>query len=142
MPDDTSIAYCLDDQIGYLLRLASQRHIAIFQQHMLHELTPTQFAALIRLSEVGCCSQNDLGRRINVDVATIKGVVDRLAARQLVRISKNPSDRRQKIVCIAKPAKVILTALRTAGLEISRATLAPLSSDERTQLAGLLHKLT
>ena len=70
--------YRLDDQAGYLLRLASQRHAAIFQSLTLEGLTPTQFSALIRISEQGQCSQNHLGRLAAMDVATIKGVADRL----------------------------------------------------------------
>ena len=40
--------YRLDEQVGYLLRQASQRHAALFQSRIPHRLTPTQFAALIR----------------------------------------------------------------------------------------------
>ena len=37
--------YRLDDQVGYKLRLASQRHLEIFSQH-LSDITPTQFSIL------------------------------------------------------------------------------------------------
>ena len=71
--------YVLDDQVGFLLRVALQRHTAIFTTRMIEGLTQTQFAALAKLHEVGPCSQNHLGRLIYLDAATIKGVVDRLA---------------------------------------------------------------
>ena len=45
--------YTLDAQIGYLLRLASQRHAAIFQAHTIDGLTAQQFAALVRIGEAG-----------------------------------------------------------------------------------------
>ena len=51
---------------------------------MIEGLTQTQFAALAKLHEVGPCSQNQLGRLIYLDAATIKGVVDRLSARGFV----------------------------------------------------------
>src|SRR5215467_4719631 len=73
--------YVLDAQIGFLLRVAMQRHTAIFMSRMVEQLTQTQFAALAKLYEVGACSQNQLGRLIYLDAATIKGVVDRLQAR-------------------------------------------------------------
>ena len=76
--------YVLDDQIGYLLRLANQRHTLIFQEQAVLELTPTQFSAMVRLLDEGECSQNELGRRTAMDVATVKGVVDRLRAKGLV----------------------------------------------------------
>ena len=75
--------YVLDDQVGFLMRVAMQRHTAIFMSRMIEGLTQTQFAALAKLYEVGPCSQNHLGRLIYLDAATIKGVVDRLRVRGL-----------------------------------------------------------
>src|ERR1039458_7512759 len=78
--------YVLDDQVGFLLRVALQRHTSIFTTRMIEGMTQTQFAALAKLHEVGPCSQNHLGRLIYLDAATIKGVVDRLGARGLTSI--------------------------------------------------------
>jgi hypothetical protein len=69
--------YHLDDQIGYILRRVTQRHLAIFAA-LIPEVTTTQFAVLARLAEIGPQSQNHLGRATAMDAATIKGVVDRL----------------------------------------------------------------
>src|SRR5690242_21714054 len=85
--------YVLDDQVGFLLRVAMQRHTAIFTSRMLDSLTQTQFAALAKLYEVGACSQNQLGRLICLDAATIKGVVDRLSLRRLVTVVNDTVDR-------------------------------------------------
>jgi len=41
--------YRLDDQVGFLLRVAMQRHTAIFMSRMIEGLTQTQFAALAKL---------------------------------------------------------------------------------------------
>ena len=75
--------YVLDNQAGFLMRVAMQRHTSIFTSRMVEGLTQTQFAALAKLYEVGPCSQNHLGRLIYLDAATIKGVVDRLARPRL-----------------------------------------------------------
>src|ERR1019366_9147390 len=64
--------YVLDDQVGFLLRVALQRHTSIFMARMIEGLTQTQFAALAKLYEVGPCSQNHLGRLIYLDAATIR----------------------------------------------------------------------
>lgn len=45
--------YNLDEQVGYLLRLANQRHASLFQKHTIENLTPTQFSALMRISQHG-----------------------------------------------------------------------------------------
>ena len=76
--------YVLDEQAGFQLRVAMQRHTSIFTARMIEGLTQTQFAALAKLHEVGSCSQNHLGRLIYLDAATIKSVVDRLGARGFI----------------------------------------------------------
>ena len=77
--------YRVDQQIGFLLRQANQRHVAIFTNRMGDRLTTTQWAALSKLKEIQPTSQNQLGRETAMDVATIKGVVDRLVARDFIR---------------------------------------------------------
>ena len=68
--------YVLDEQIGFILCQVVQRHVALFDRLMGGDLTPTQWAALSKLAEVGTCSQNQLGRLTAMDVVTIKGVID------------------------------------------------------------------
>jgi len=50
------------------------------------ELTPTQFAALARLRELGDTTQNQLGRLTAMDPATIQGVIQRLLLREMDRM--------------------------------------------------------
>ena len=134
--------YNLDEQIGYILRLASQRHASIFQEMMTNRLTPTQFAALTRIAEVGPCSQNHLGRLTAMDVATIKGVIDRLAARELVELTPDPLDRRRTSIALSKKGRKLLSEVQSIGLSISEATLSPLTSNEKKTFMRLLSKLT
>ncbi len=134
--------YRLDDQIGFLLRLASQRHAAIFQGLISEELTPTQFAAIMRVAEHGELSQNQLGRLTAMDVATIKGVVDRLVKKGLLDLSPDPQDRRRVTIQLSDKAAAMLEALEEAGHAISRDTLEPLSAEERRTLLRLIQKIT
>src|SRR3954468_10591929 len=64
------LGYRLDEQMGFLLRVAMQRHTAIFMANMVEDLTQPQFAALAKLLEIGPSTQNHLGRRICLDPAT------------------------------------------------------------------------
>jgi len=134
--------YHLDNQIGYLLRLANQRHSLIFQHHSLMELTPTQFAALIRLNEEKLCSQNSLGRKISVDVATIKGVVERLKKKGLVALQPDPNDKRRTLISLKPKAKLLMDELFSVGNTISDETLRPLTAAERERLLQLLNKIS
>ena len=49
--------YTLERQVGFMLRLAQQRHTTIFASRMIEELTPTQWAAIAKLKEIGPSSQ-------------------------------------------------------------------------------------
>ena len=131
----------LDDQVGFQLRVAMQRHTSIFMSRMVASLTQTQFAALAKLFEVGPCSQNQLGRLIFLDAATIKGVVDRLGARGFVTTTADPEDRRRLAVTLTEAGrKVTQMAIRVAD-EITRATLVPLTPEERRKFVEMLKKI-
>ena len=133
--------YVLDNQVGFLLRLANQRHASIFQQSAPFDLTPTQFAALMKLAESGACSQNELGRRTAMDVATIKGVVDRLKKKGLVNQEPDPNDKRRSMLSVSKEAGGHIRKLGQIGHQISDETLSPLSEKEQVQFLSLLKKL-
>ncbi|MEO0386067.1 MAG: MarR family winged helix-turn-helix transcriptional regulator [Pseudomonadota bacterium] len=140
-PAKTSVPYVLDHQVGYLLRLASQRHAAIFQKHSLDGLTPTQFSTLIRVSEAGPVSQNHLGRLAAMDVATIKGVVDRLRAKGLMASRPDTVDKRRSIITLTVAGQALIADLTALGRAITEETLEPLSEAERQTLVALLQKL-
>ncbi len=87
--------YILEEQIGFLIRRAHQRASAIFEQVMDgFDVTPVQYAALAKLHDLGPTSQNQLGRMVGIDPATMFGVAGRLAKRGLVSPSVDPNDAR------------------------------------------------
>ncbi len=110
--------YVLEDQVGFLLRQAHQRHTTIFATEMIEELTPTQWAALAKLTELGACSQNHLGRQTAMDAATIKGVIDRLTGRGFTTTGPDPLDGRRLLVALTR-AGVELTNARRRSLRSS-----------------------
>jgi DNA-binding MarR family transcriptional regulator len=133
--------YLLDEQIGFLLRVAMQRHTAIFMSQMVEGLTQTQFAALAKLYEVGACSQNHLGRLIYLDAATIKGVVDRLALRGFVTAMGDPTDRRRRAVALTENGRRATESAMLVAAKITAATLTPLTGEEQRVVQRLLKKL-
>ncbi|GLK73864.1 MarR family transcriptional regulator [Ancylobacter dichloromethanicus] len=137
----TDNTYRLDEQVGFLIRSANQRHTALFGARMIEGLTPPQFAALAKLSEVGPCSQNRLGRLVCLDAATIKGVVDRLAARGLVLATDDPLDRRRLAVDLSERGRAVAATAIVVARDISEAMLEPLTPAEREQAIRLLRKL-
>jgi MarR family transcriptional regulator, lower aerobic nicotinate degradation pathway regulator len=143
VPADSSEqgGYVLDDQAGFLMRIAMQRHTSIFTSRMVAELTQTQFAALAKLYEVGPCSQNHLGRLIYLDAATIKGVVDRLHVRGFVTALNDPNDRRRRAVALTERGRQVTEEATQVAGDITATTLAPLTAEEQRQIVKLLRKL-
>jgi MarR family transcriptional regulator, lower aerobic nicotinate degradation pathway regulator len=133
--------YVLEEQIGFILRQVWQRHAAIFAGGIGANLTPTQWAALAKLAETGPCSQNQLGRLTAMDVATIKGVIDRLTARGLTETSADPQDGRRLKVSLTRTGRELAEKVASNALAITRETLAPLDASERETLTALLSKL-
>jgi len=134
-------AYILDEQIGFILRQVWQRHTTIFARDIGINLTPTQWAAVAKLAETGPCSQNQLGRLTAMDVATIKGVIDRLSVRGLTETSPDPEDGRRLLVSLTRAGQQLAEKAAPNALAISKETLAPLDTRERDTLLALLNKL-
>ena len=133
--------YVLAEQVGFLMRVAMQRHTAIFMSRMIAGLTQTQFAALAKLLEAGPCSQNQLGRLIFLDAATTKGVVDRLATRRLITALPDPHDRRRRAIALTKLGRSVAARATRVARRITRDTLVPLSAAEQNSVLRLLKKL-
>jgi MarR family transcriptional regulator, lower aerobic nicotinate degradation pathway regulator len=133
--------YRLDDQIGYVLRRVTQRHLAIFAA-AIPEVTTTQFAVLARLAEIGPVSQNHLGRETAMDAATIKGVVDRLAKLGYVATNADPADRRRLTVSLTEAGSSLYSARVGTARQVTASTVAPLTADEARLLTSLLLRLT
>jgi DNA-binding MarR family transcriptional regulator len=132
--------YHLQEQIGFVLRKAHQRHVAIFAAHV-GDLTPPQFAALAQLHEGGETSQNQLGSLIGMDAATVKGVIDRLKARGLVELSKHEADKRRLLVNLTAEGRQTIERLIPLARQATEETLAPLNAKEAATLTRLLAKI-
>lgn len=132
--------YRLEDQIGFKLRLANQRHIELFTR-MMPEVTPTQFAVLARLRETGPLSQNHLGRLVGMDAATTKGVVDRLRAKGLVQAVRSETDLRRLDISLTPEGAAFADRAVGVAAQISEATAQNLTPRELERLLALLDKL-
>ena len=133
--------YRLDEQVGFILRQASQRHAAIFVSGIGCDLTPTQWAALAKLHEAGPLSQNRLGRATAMDAATIKGVVDRLTRRGLLTAEPDAADGRRLLVALTAEGAEWVRRLAPHAHAVTADTLAPLAPEEQRALVSLLLRL-
>jgi DNA-binding MarR family transcriptional regulator len=141
--DPPSSDYVVEDQIGHLLRRAHQRATAIFLAELGEKfsVTPTQYAALVKLHDLGEISQNRLGRLTAMDPATIQGVIKRLEERQLIERSGDPADRRRTTLRLSAEGEKLVVAMIPNGVKVSEVTLAPLDAAEREAVHALLRRL-
>jgi DNA-binding MarR family transcriptional regulator len=133
--------YVLEDQVGFILRGVSQRHLSLFSR-LIPDLTPTQFSALSKLCQLGQASQNELGRLTAMDAATIKGVVDRLKLRELISSEPLSSDLRRLILKPTSAGRQLYNEVVMAAHAVTKDTLEPLSDKEKEVFLDLLKKLT
>jgi DNA-binding MarR family transcriptional regulator len=138
---DQHAQYMLGEQIGFYLRQANQRHVAIFASLISEKLTTTQWAALVKLRDLQPCSQGNLGRETAMDMATIKGVVDRLVKRGLVHTAPDPTDARRLVLTLTAEGDATVSRNLSIALQISQETLGTLTPAERMMLMELLRKI-
>ena len=131
--------YVLEQQVGFLLRCAHQRATEAFNSVMApFAVTPTQFAALAKIDDLGSVSQNRLGRLTAMDPATISGVVGRLIARGFVRQSPDRNDARLLRLALTSAGRSATAEMKAVAAKVSQRTLAPLRPE---QCAALLRAL-
>ena len=142
LPAKAAHAYVLEAQVGFLLRCAHQKATEIFNAVMEpFGVTPTQFAALSKLDDLGSVSQNQLGRLIAMDPATISGVIGRLIARGYVRQSPEPRDARLVLLALTASGRAAVRDMKAVAAQVSERTLAPLTREETAVFVKALAKI-
>lgn len=132
----------LHERIGHVLRRAYQRHVAIFQQAMAeYKLTAAQFIVLATLLESGEVSQSDLVRQTAIDQTTIRGIIDRLKARNLLITTVDPADARKVTVSLTPEGRTLTAGASEQVDRISDETFNGLNGAERVAVLYLLRRM-
>ncbi len=141
--NDDATDYVLEQQIGFLLRRAHQRATSIFQRVFeVESLTPQQFAVLAKLFESGEVTQNRLGRLVDMDPASMQGVIQRLKLRGLVHRTQDPLHKRRLKVQLTDEGRNIVNSCFTLGKKVSEQTMKPLDKSAQHDLIRLLKIIT
>lgn len=142
-PTDTRADYDVTEQIGHLLRRATQRHTAIFQNNIGDpQLTAIQFVTLCALYDRGPSSQIELVEATAVDQATIRGIINRLKARGLVLLSTSDDDKRKVIISLSAEGLTLIQSLIPKAQRISQLTVERLNPAEQVAIIYLLKKMS
>lgn len=97
-------------------------------------LTMPQFRLLLVLALRGGAAGHDLAESMGVSLATITGIVDRLAAQDLVTRREDPRDRRVRRVELTAAGRGLVDDIAAAGTASQRRLLDRLSLDDLTIL--------
>lgn len=134
--------YTYTEQVGHLLRKAYQRHMAIFQQNVGEsQLTAVQFITLCAVRDHGPSSLSELVKMTAVDQATIRGIVERLKARELIELGHDAQDKRKVIVSLSAAGRQAVEQTVPCAEAISELTLSNLNAGERVAMMFLLRKM-
>jgi MarR family transcriptional regulator, lower aerobic nicotinate degradation pathway regulator len=142
LKDAEVVNFSVDNQVGFLLRVAHQRHNANLAANLNQlNLTPPQGVVLARLLERDRVSQNLLGRLVAMEPANIRDVVLRLKSRGFVRQEKDPGDGRLLLLSLTPRGEALAQQLIHLSVGSVAETLRSLTLREGDKLRELLKKL-
>ncbi len=101
-----------------------------------HDLGPTQWYVLYQLVNGGPTKQRDLGRMLNLERATLSGIVATLVRKGLIGQASDPADQRQRILRITPAGSALWDKLPdpialTNGMAFDGADAADLATAAR-----------
>ena len=104
-------------------------------------LTVPQLVCLRTINKRGRITPSELALQVSLSQATVTGIVDRLAARQLVQRQRNEEDRRLVTVSISDAGKALVDSAPSPLQEQFAQKLKELSTEERAIISLVLNKI-
>lgn len=106
------------------------------------DVSPAGGLVLGILKDAGSpCPPNYISERLIVSRATVTGILDTLAKRDLVRREPHPTDRRMVLVHLTRTGARMADKVRRTVHRAEAEWMGPLNEHERAQLTELLGKL-
>lgn len=132
-----------EDCIFFQLARAGRAGIRYWQREVASlGVTAVQAAALVRLAEQDDVPSAHLGRRLQLDSASLTGLLDRLAAAGHIERRPDPDDRRAIRVVLTADGQATAHRLRPLMVDANRRFLAGLSGEEAAHLRSLLCRVS
>lgn len=142
MTSTSGSEYRFSDQVGFLLRRAYQRHAAIFKEMVAHtQLTAAQFVVLCTVREHGTCQVPDIVAATSIDEPSVRGIIERLKWRELLRVAHEPGDARRMVMTLTPAGRTIVETVTPIAEQITELTFADLDAGERETLVALLRRI-
>ncbi|MGE0086369.1 MAG: MarR family winged helix-turn-helix transcriptional regulator [Desulfococcaceae bacterium] len=132
----------IQDCIFFQLSKASQSGIRFWAGKISDcNVSPVQGLVLISLAEEDRTTSAHLGQRVQLDSATLTGIIDRLEKSGLAERQRNPDDRRAILICLTEKGRQVADKIRGISETANREFLSGLSEDEERILRALLRRI-
>lgn len=108
-----------------------------------YDLTGSQFKILMALynAPAGSVRQADIEAKFSMTNPTVTGLVQKLEAKDLVKRSPHPEDKRSKVLVLTDRAMARKEQLLALADTFEQQMTANLTAEERDRLASLLTKM-
>lgn len=103
-----------------------------------HDITATQFQVLRRLWNGDGMGAQNLAKQIEVDAATMTGVLDRLEAKNLVQRQRHETDRRAVRIFLTEEGRALEAPLMNVLDHLNEMALVGFNAAERDQFMDFL----
>ena len=106
-----------------------------------HGLALVHSAVLSAVDDLGPRSQQQLADSLDLDKSHLVGPIDHLEERNLVKRTRDPSDRRRNEIALTPAGKTLTAELRREGQRSQKGFLDALSPAEQKTLISLLQRV-
>jgi MarR family transcriptional regulator, organic hydroperoxide resistance regulator len=130
--------YCIFFQLAKANQIGS-RFLA--QKVVELNITPVQALVLGFLRDEDRITSSELGKRTELDSATLTGIIDRLEAAELIERRGNPADRRSIHVHLTERGRLLGTRAVRLITEANVKFLEMLTEQEKGELRRIIKKL-
>jgi len=104
-------------------------------------ITSVQGMILLFLSEEDGVSSNRLGEKIQLDSATLTGIIDRLESRNLIKRSPDSEDRRAIRIHLTSEGKKTATEINKVMVKANREFYSLLTENEKEAFRSVIQKI-
>lgn len=132
----------LRDHVGYWLRrLSDEVHLSFERKLADQGVTVAQWNVLVTIYRAEAETVGDIAKFIEVDVAAVSRVVDRLSEKRLVERTVDPGSRRRMPLKLTTAGRKLVPTLIAIADENDDAYFGALSTERRGELVTLSRSL-
>lgn len=136
----------MPERADYELVAMIKRLSVLVQQNIDQSLKPydlarSQYAVLFNLRGVDSLPAGELAAKLQVEPATMSGLVDTLEAKGLVKRSERADDKRRKYVQLTPAGKRLVTTIPPPGPVMERALRNGIDAEEVNTMKAVGHQM-